>query len=79
MDSLGIGKNDEQFLLVNFFTWGIMQLKGYGYTKLDSPVPIRTLKQLGPRLALGWMNIQGLVVDAVTTNIVKSQKRRNGA
>ena len=29
-------------------------------------------------LALGWVNIQGLDVDAVATNTVKSQKRRNG-
>ena len=36
------------------------------------------VKQLGPRLALGWVTIQGLDVDAVATNTVKSQKRRNG-
>ena len=29
-------------------------------------------------LALGWVTIQGLDVDAVATNTVKSQKRRNG-
>ena len=28
---------------------------------------------------LGWVTIQGLDVDAVTTNTRKSQKRRNGA
>ena len=32
---------------------------GNGYTKLETPVPARTL-QLGPRLALGWVNIQVL-------------------
>ena len=37
------------------------------------------VKQLGPRLALGWVTIQGLDVDAVATNTVKSQMRRNGA
>ena len=36
-------------------------------------------KQHGPRLALGWVTIQGLDVDVVATNTVKSQKRRNGA
>ena len=35
-------------------------------------------------IALGWVNVQGLNVDAYTseciaTNTVKSQKRRNGA
>ena len=37
------------------------------------------VKQLGPQLALGWVTIKGLDVDAVATNTVKSQKRRNGA
>ena len=45
----------------------------YGHTKLETPVPVRTLK-LGD-LGHG----QGLEVDAVDTNIVKSQERRNGA
>ena len=38
---------------------------------------ITDVKQLGPRLALGWVTIQGLEVDAVCigTNNVKSQKR----
>ena len=35
-------------------------LRGYGCTKLESPV-----EQLGPRLALGWMTIKVLEVDAV--------------
>ena len=43
--------------------------------KLDTPVPIRTLKlgnfEFGPRLALGWVTIQGLDVDNVATNTVK--------
>ena len=34
--------------------------------------------KLGQRFALGWVTIQGLDVDAVATNTVKSQKRRNG-
>ena len=40
------------------------------------------VKQLGPRIALGWVTIQVLYMDAVTTNIlysVQSQMRRNGA
>ena len=37
------------------------------------------VKQLGPQLALGWATIQGLDVDAVVTNTIKSQKQRNGA
>ena len=55
----------------------------YGYTKLETPVPLYSKntegKQFGPWLALGWVTIQGLDVDAVATNIVKSQKGRNGA
>ena len=49
--------------------------------KFDPPFPLRTpkFKQLGPRLALGWVTIQRLVVDAVVSNTVKSQKRRIGA
>ena len=31
------------------------------------------VKQLGPQLALGWVTIEGLDVDAVVTNTVKSQ------
>ena len=31
---------------------------------LDGAVPVE-VKQLGPRLALGWVTIQGLDVDAV--------------
>ena len=37
------------------------------------------VKQLGPRLAFGWVTIQGVDVDAVATNIIKSRKRRIGA
>ena len=37
------------------------------------------VKQYGPRLAFGWVTIQGLDVDAVATNTVKPQKPRNGA
>ena len=37
------------------------------------------VKQLGPWLALGWVTIQGLDVDAVATNTVKSKKQRNRA
>ena len=37
------------------------------------------VKQLGTRLALVWVTIQGLDVDAVATNTVKSQKRKNVA
>ena len=36
------------------------------------------VKQLGPWSALGWVTIQGLDVDAVATNTVKSQKQRTG-
>ena len=40
---------------------------------------ITEAKQLGPRLTLGWVTIQGLDVDAVCSkNTVKSQKRENG-
>ena len=35
------------------------------------------VKQLVPRSALGWVTIQGLDVDAVDTNYVKSQKQKN--
>ena len=53
----------------------------HDFTKLETVYPVRTLirKLLGPRLALGWVTIQGLDADAVATNTVKSQKRRNGA
>ena len=56
-------------------------LLSYGYTKLEIPVLVRSLKlkQLGPRLTLGWVTIQGLDVDVVATNVVKAQKWRNGA
>ena len=39
-----------------------------------TPVPSMTteVKQLGPRLALGWVTIHGLDVDTVATNTVKS-------
>ena len=37
------------------------------------------VQQLGPRLALEWVTIHGLDVDAVATNTVKAQERRNGA
>ena len=39
-----------------------------------TPVPsMKTeVKQLGPRLALGWVTIQGLDMDTVATNTVKS-------
>ena len=46
----------------------------YGCTKLETPVTVRTLK-----LALCRETIQGLDVDAVATNTVKSRKWRNGA
>ena len=37
------------------------------------------VKQLGPRLALEWVAIQGLDMDAVATNTVKYQQRSNRA
>ena len=43
----------------------------YGYTKIWTPV-----KHLGPRLAVGWVTVQGLDVDVVAKNNVKSQKRQ---
>ena len=43
-----------------------------------SSCKITEVKQLGPRLALGWEIMRGLDVDAVTTITVKSQKRRDG-
>ena len=35
--------------------------------KLETPVPFRTLMQLGPRFALEWVTIEWLNVDAVRT------------
>ena len=40
---------------------------------------MRKYMQLWPRLPIGWVTIQGLDVDAVAKNTVKSQNRRNGA
>ena len=34
------------------------------------------VQQLGPRLALGWVTIQGLDVNAVDTNTVKSGAKK---
>ena len=59
--------------------------KMYGYTGTKWDIRLYQVgntssqKQLGPLLALGWLTIQGIDGDAVATNIVKSQKRRNGA
>ena len=39
----------------------------------------KIIKYIGLLLELGWVTIQGLDVDAVATNTVKSQKWRNGA
>ena len=52
-------------------------LLSYGYNKLEIPVLVRSLKlkQLGPRLTLGWVTIQGLDMDAVATNTVKKSQK----
>ena len=58
---------------------------GYGNTKLETPVPVRSLKLsnlgYGYWLALGWVtnDHSSVEVDAVAKNTVKSQEWRNGA
>ena len=60
-------------------------LKSYGKTKLETPVPVRSLKLsnlgYGYWLALGWVtnDHSSVEVDAVAKNTVKSQEWRNGA
>ena len=68
-------------LNLNLFCWAqqmsngstaITRWKHHGSRKITA------VKPLGPRLAFGWVTIQGLDVDAVATNTVKSQKQRTG-
>ena len=54
---------------------GMLRLNQVGNTSSRKNTEVQ---QLWPRLSLGWVTIQGLEVDAVATNIVKSQKRRKG-
>ena len=56
-------------------------MRHYSYYQVGntSSRKMTEVQQLGPRLALEWVTIQGLDVDAVATNTVKAQERRNGA
>ena len=60
--------------MIVFRTMVLFQLRLYHVGNTSSRKNTE-VKQLGPRLALGWVTIQGLDVDAVATNNVKSQKR----
>ena len=50
--------------------------------KLETPVPLRTLMQLGPRFALEWVTIEWLNVDAVRIHSAKinlTSRQKSGA
>ena len=62
--------NIAEFTIPNFSPLSDSIFYCYGCTKLETPVTVRTLCR---------ETIQGLDVDAVATNTVKSRKWRNGA
>ena len=61
------------FYKPKYATTAIPSWKHHGSRKITE------FKQLSPRLSLGCVTSQGLDVDAVVKNTVKSQKRINGA
>ena len=71
------------FYIFVLFNQSNVDTVSYGCTKLETPVPVRTLNlsNLGHST---WMDdhsrvLDDMDVDAVPTNTVKSQKRRYGA
>ena len=59
-------KNLKLNLRIHYPAAAIPSWKHHGSRKITE------VKQLRPRLALGWVTIQGLEVDAVATTKVKS-------
>ena len=63
----GLGRNTAKRDVLDVLLRGVLP------TMKTSSHKITEVKQLGPRLALGWVTFQGLDVDAVDKNIVKSR------